>query len=69
VRAITGRSPEDLRMRRGGRGNLVALLTICVDPAQPLGEAHAVATRIEDRVRSRAPTISEVVVHTEPRTV
>jgi divalent metal cation (Fe/Co/Zn/Cd) transporter len=67
VRELTGREPENLRLRRGQEGRLVALLTICVDPGQRLREAHELATEIEERVRRRAPAIAEVVVHTEPR--
>ncbi len=67
VRELTGGEPADLRMRRREGGGLVALLTICVDPGSELRDAHAVATQIEDRVRRRAPAITEVVVHTEPR--
>jgi cation diffusion facilitator family transporter len=67
VRELTGSDPEDLRLRVGEHGRIVALLTITVDPSQRLREAHEVATEIEERVRRRAPAISEVVVHTEPR--
>ena len=67
VRELTGNDPEDLRLRRGPDGRIVALLTICVDPAQRLREAHELASEIEERVRRRAPAITEVVVHTEPR--
>jgi cation diffusion facilitator family transporter len=67
VREISGRAPIDVRMRRSGTGGMVALLTICVDPSERLGHAHAIATEIEERVLRLAPAISEVVVHTEPR--
>jgi cation diffusion facilitator family transporter len=67
VLELTGSEPADQRLRRGEDGRLVALLTIRVDPAQRLREAHALATEIEERVRRRAPAIAEVVVHTEPR--
>ncbi|HVL95906.1 MAG TPA: cation-efflux pump [Solirubrobacteraceae bacterium] len=67
VRELTGREAEDLRIRRRERGGLVALLTICVDPSQPLRQAHALASEVEERVRRRAPSIADVIVHTEPR--
>jgi len=67
VREITGDDPEDLRLRHGEQGTIVALVTVLVDPASPLGDAHGVATEIEERVRRRAPAVGEVVVHTEPR--
>jgi cation diffusion facilitator family transporter len=66
VRDLTGRPAEDLRLRRSESGRLVALLTIAVDPDSALGDAHELATEIEERVRRRAPAIAEVVVHTEP---
>jgi len=67
VREVTGDNPEDLRLRHGEQGTIVALVTVLVDPASPLGDAHGVATEIEERVRRRAPAVGEVVVHTEPR--
>jgi cation diffusion facilitator family transporter len=67
VSELTGRPPEQLRMRAGERGRIVALLTVCLDPAQDLGAAHALATQIEEEVVRRAPTVADVIVHTEPR--
>ena len=32
----------------------------------PLGEAHARASRIEERIRAERPDIADVIVHTEP---
>jgi cation diffusion facilitator family transporter len=65
VRDLTGRAPLDVRLRGSDRG-LVALLTVSADPSQRLGDAHALATELEARVRSRAPAIADVIVHTEP---
>jgi cation diffusion facilitator family transporter len=67
VRELTGRDPEDLRLRAGDRERLVALLTIGVDSALPLRDAHMLATEIEEEVIRRSPTIADVIVHTEPR--
>jgi cation diffusion facilitator family transporter len=67
VRELTGTDPRDLRLRRRERGGIVALVTVCTDPDQPLRRAHALASEIEERVRTRAPGIADVVVHTEPR--
>jgi cation diffusion facilitator family transporter len=68
VHELTGRDPESLRLREGGeRDRLVALLTIGVDAALPLRDAHALATEIEEEIIRRAPTIADVIVHTEPR--
>jgi cation diffusion facilitator family transporter len=67
VRELTGHAPEQLRMRRGERGRIVALLTVCLDAAQELGAAHELATEIEEEVIRRAPAVADVIVHTEPR--
>jgi cation diffusion facilitator family transporter len=66
VRELTGSDPRDLRLRRREMGGIVALLTVCTDPEQPLRKAHALASEIEERVRVRAPRVSDVIVHTEP---
>ena len=67
VGELTGRPPEDLRMRANEDGRIVALLTICADPRQELRDAHALATEIEDEIIRRAPAVVDVIVHTEPR--
>jgi cation diffusion facilitator family transporter len=65
VREVTGAPPVLLRFRTGDRG-LVALLTVRLAGAQTLDSAHETASDIERRVRDAAPTIAEVIVHTEP---
>ena len=45
---------------------LVAQLTLAIDPSASLGEAHARATEIEERIRHEQPGIADVIVHTEP---
>ena len=66
VRELTGSDARDVRLRRRDLGGIVALLTVCTDPEQPLRQAHALASEIEERIRRRAPRIADVVVHTEP---
>lgn len=61
----TGSRLKDIALRRTGRG-LVALITVAVDSALPVTEAHELATRLEERARAIDPSIDEVVVHTEP---
>jgi cation diffusion facilitator family transporter len=61
----TGRPPRELRFLRTAEG-LVVFLTLGLDPAVPLAEAHARASEIEERIRSELPGISEIIVHTEP---
>ncbi len=65
VRQETGSAPRELRFLHTDEG-LVAYLTLAVDGAAPLAEAHARASRIEERIRRERPDISDVIVHTEP---
>ncbi len=67
VRELTGRAPEQLRMREAEHGRMVALLTVGLDSEQRLRDAHALATAIEVEICRRAPAIADVIVHTEPR--
>jgi len=65
VREETGGPPRELRFLHTEEG-LVAYLTLAVGGATTLGEAHARASRIEERVRAERPEIGDVIVHTEP---
>jgi cation diffusion facilitator family transporter len=65
VREITGEEPRDLRFVRTDEG-LLAYLTLGLDAASPLAEAHARASEIEERIRRARPDIADVIVHTEP---
>ena len=65
VREATGSAPRELRFLRTD-GGLVAFLTLGLDPASPLSEAHARASEVEERIRRAAPDIADVIVHTEP---
>lgn len=65
-RELTGRPPEELRLRANERGRIVVLLTVCVDAGKDLRAAHALATEIEAEIVRRAPAVADVVVHTEP---
>lgn len=62
---VTGRAPRDLRFVRSDQG-LVVFLTLALDPATTLAEAHARASEVEEQVRRERPQITDVVVHTEP---
>jgi divalent metal cation (Fe/Co/Zn/Cd) transporter len=57
--------PRELRFLQTDEG-LVAFLTLGLDPRVPLSEAHAQASRIEERIRLERPEIADVIVHTEP---
>jgi cation diffusion facilitator family transporter len=61
----TGRPPRDLRFLTSPDGTVVHL-TLPVDGSTPLAEAHAQASRVEERIRREQPEIDEVIVHTEP---
>jgi cation diffusion facilitator family transporter len=65
VVAETGSAPRQLRFLRTEDG-LVVFLTLGLDPAAPLADAHARASAIEERVRRELGGIADVIVHTEP---
>ena len=65
VSDVTGSRPRELRFLRTDAG-LVAYLTLGLDGATSLDDAHARASEIEARIRVEAPEIADVVVHTEP---
>ncbi|HEY3106149.1 MAG TPA: cation transporter dimerization domain-containing protein, partial [Gaiellaceae bacterium] len=61
----TGEEPRELRLLNTEVGP-VAFLTLGMDPARPLAEAHARASDVEERIRRAHPEMADVVVHTEP---
>jgi cation diffusion facilitator family transporter len=61
----TGAGPRELRFVRTDEG-LVAFLTLSVAGNEPLADAHARASAVEERIRASVPEIADVVVHTEP---
>ncbi len=65
VREVTGQEPRELRFLHTDEG-VLAHLTLGLDPASPLAEAHARASEIEERIRRARPDIADVIVHTEP---
>jgi cation diffusion facilitator family transporter len=65
VRGLTGHEPRELRFVRTDDG-LRAYLTLGLDAAAPLAEAHARASEIEEQIRRERPEIADVIVHTEP---
>lgn len=65
VREATGADPLELRFLHTDEG-LVAYLTLRLDPAIALADAHAEASRIEELIRLECPEICDVIVHTEP---
>jgi cation diffusion facilitator family transporter len=65
VREVSGSPPRELRFLRTDDG-LVLFLTLGLDPASALAQAHAHASEIEERIRRERPEIADVIVHTEP---
>jgi len=65
VREVLGREPRELRFLQTDEG-LVAFLTLGLDPAESLADAHNQASEVEARIRSARPEIADVIVHTEP---
>jgi cation diffusion facilitator family transporter len=65
VREALGREPRELRFLQTDEG-LVAFLTLGLDPADSLADAHTQASEVEARIRSARPEIADVIVHTEP---
>jgi cation diffusion facilitator family transporter len=65
VEDATGSPPRKLRFLRTDEG-VVAFLTLGLDPASALADAHARASEIEERIRREQPEIADVIVHTEP---
>ncbi|HEU5373464.1 MAG TPA: cation transporter dimerization domain-containing protein, partial [Gaiellaceae bacterium] len=65
VREETGGDPRELRFLRTD-GGLVAFLTLGLDGASRLEDAHARASEIEERIRRERPDVADVIVHTEP---
>jgi cation diffusion facilitator family transporter len=66
VRDATGFEPEELHFLNTEDG-LVAYLTLRLGSDTPLAEAHGQASRIEETIRRERPEITDVIVHTEPR--
>lgn len=51
---------------RGPEDDIHIDLHILVMPHLPIAEAHAIGHRVENRLRTRWPDVSDVVVHVEP---
>jgi cation diffusion facilitator family transporter len=65
VREHTGSDPQRVRLLSTDAGHVV-FLTLAVDAAESLTDAHQLAGELEDELRQRIDGIAEVVVHTEP---
>ena len=65
VRDATGQVPRETRFLDTDEG-LIVFLTLGLDPSSTLADAHALASGVEERVRSVLPGVADVIVHTEP---
>jgi cation diffusion facilitator family transporter len=65
VREKTGVPPREVRFLQTEDG-LVAFLTLALDPASALSDAHARASDVEEEIRRALPQLADVSVHTEP---
>ena len=65
VERAAGAAPRELRLLRTERG-VVAFVTLGLDPASSLADAHARASQFEERLRRDRPDVADVIVHTEP---
>jgi divalent metal cation (Fe/Co/Zn/Cd) transporter len=65
VRERTGSDPRMVKLLSTDAGH-VLFLTLAVDSAASLTEAHELAGELEDELRRRIDGIAEVIVHTEP---
>jgi cation diffusion facilitator family transporter len=65
VRERTGSEPQRVRLLSTDAGH-VLFLTLVVDHAESLTDAHRLAGELEEELRQRIDGIAEVIVHTEP---
>jgi divalent metal cation (Fe/Co/Zn/Cd) transporter len=65
VRAKTGAPPREVRFLQTEEG-LVTFLTLALDPASALADAHKRASEVEQEIRRALPELADVSVHTEP---
>ncbi|MEX2464450.1 MAG: cation transporter dimerization domain-containing protein, partial [Gaiellaceae bacterium] len=65
VRELTGSEPRELRLVEKEDG-VMAFLVLGLYPDRSLTEVHALASKVEERLRREFPEIADVVVHTEP---
>ncbi|MGO9321340.1 MAG: cation diffusion facilitator family transporter [Solirubrobacteraceae bacterium] len=65
VRERTGSDPQRVRLLSTDAGR-VLFLTLLVDAADSLTDAHQLAGELEEQLRQRIEGIAEVIIHTEP---
>jgi divalent metal cation (Fe/Co/Zn/Cd) transporter len=65
VEEHTAGAAREVRVLPSEIGSVV-FLTVPVEPAASLREAHRIASELEHALREELPELAEVVVHTEP---
>jgi cation diffusion facilitator family transporter len=65
VRKRTGSDPQRVRLLSTDAGR-VLFLTLVVDAAESLTDAHRLAGELEEELRRQIADIADVIVHTEP---
>jgi cation diffusion facilitator family transporter len=60
VRSVAGEADELVVYRQGSR--LLVVTSVRADPALSVGEAHALASRVEDAVRDAIASVDDVIV-------
>jgi cation diffusion facilitator family transporter len=65
TRELTGHAASEVRVLPTAMGSVV-FMTILVDAAASLADAHRLASELEEALRRTLPGIADVVVHTEP---
>ncbi|MGD0453880.1 MAG: cation diffusion facilitator family transporter [Solirubrobacteraceae bacterium] len=65
VRERTGNGPQRVRLLSTDAGR-VLFLTLVVDAADSLTDAHKLAGELEEELRQRIEGIADVIIHTEP---
>jgi len=65
VADLTGGLPRALRFLHTDEG-IVVFLTLGLPEVASLADAHARASKVEERIRAILPDVADVIVHTEP---
>jgi len=52
---------------RGRLDDIYVDLHVLVDPALPIGEAHALNHKIQKLIKTKLPNITDIAIHTEPK--
>lgn len=65
IEEIGGKSVYSIQIHRHG-DNYHISMHLSVDPAKSVEEAHRLAEELEKKIREKLPSISRIIIHTEP---